>query len=189
MKLIATHLMAFAIGILGTLAYQAKAQQAPAAAAQADSTVVASTPTVQEASAGSQQTEPSKSPIQAASHSLAEMVAWYRNPSSYKDELKSMPFGNTVCTLYATAEKEQLVPVRNVKVAVADKLQDAFTLKALRQDALHVPEYTALVRLAAEMGKAELCEGVQEERLKDEAAIEALANPSMWQRLKWWWKS
>jgi hypothetical protein len=195
--------MAFAIGILGILVYQSKAQaqaaqstQAVPAATQAVPAATQAVPAAAPVAAQGVYISPKEEPKQAAAskeefkqpadYHFEAMVPWYRNSAAtHPTEL----FGTAVCELYEDAASTNLPEARKVQMAVADCLQNAFTLQVLQQDNLHVPEYTALVQLAATTKRPDIVEGVQAKRLNDEAAIEALANPSLWQRIKWWWNS
>lgn len=213
MKLIATHLMAFAIGVLGTLAYQAKAQSGsvPAAVTQIPSTVVASAPVVDEALANSNHTvtaltkkaEPDTATalltntlnyVEQASVALAELMPAYSNVGSEANlnARAAGSFGLVVVDMYKAANTESFSKAKAVKMAACDNLQNVFTCQALDQSELHVPQYAELIRETATSGDRfnwQAVEAIQIERMKDEAAIEALVNPSLWQRLKWWWKS
>lgn len=95
-------------------------------------------------------------------------------------------FGSVYASAMTQAEAER-PDVATVKVAVVNRLQEAHTRAVLEQDALHIPEYTALLQAAPRSDV--VLETIQQERLKDEAAIEKLANPSFWTCVKWWWNS
>lgn len=198
MRLLITHLMAFAIGVLGTLVYQAKAEAAAPAPNKTEVLKAAvvmpvdvKTSEAQAPASAPQVDEPKPvvaSGVPVIGSVLTDTVAWYRNPKYYEEELKHRPFGLIVAKAYNTTSQIAVPEVRTVKVAVVDRMQEGFTRQVLKQEKLHVPEYTQLVQAAAFVS-ADAAEAVQQERLKDEAAIEGLVNPSFWQRVKWWWKS
>ena len=207
MRLLITHLMAFAIGVLGTLVYQAKAGPVAIAPMPNKSEALKKAvvmpvdvklskdltpaPAPQASVFAPQIDSPKETVLSGApiiSSILIDAVAWYRNPEQYKDALKQQPFGSTLVTAYNAINQIAVPEVCTVKMAVVDRMQEGFTCQILKQEKLHVPEYTQLVKTAAFVS-ADAAEAVQQERLKDEAAIEGLVNPSFWQRVKWWWKS
>ncbi len=96
-------------------------------------------------------------------------------------------FGSTLADGLTLADKEKAAEIRTVKTAFVNRLQEAHTRAVLDQSELHLPEYTALLNAAPR--NEVVLEAIQQERLRDEASIEKLANPSFWQCLKWWWNS
>jgi len=101
-------------------------------------------------------------------------------------------FGNTLAAGFSQANMENQ-EVLVVKIAALNRLQEAHTRAVLDQETLHIPEYTILLNqqyseLDSETQNALVLETIQQERLADEKAVEALANPSFWQTLKWWWQ-
>ena len=132
-----------------------------------------------------------RSYVKRAKDEFSDLVPVYAG-----NEVKPAGFGKAYSGAMFAASNEQAA-IRTVKEAVIERLANAHTLAVLDQDVLHVPEYSALIKLSAQeaMDKdgidtaAALAETLQLERLQDEAAIEELANPGFWQMAKWWWNS
>lgn len=120
--------------------------------------------------------------VQVAADEFSDLVPVYAGNES---EVKT-GFGQTLVTGLNKADSER-DEVKAVKLAVMHRLQEAHTRAVLDQDSLHVPEYSALLQQAPR--NPSTLETIQQERLRDEAAIEELANPGFWQMAKWWWNS
>jgi hypothetical protein len=123
-----------------------------------------------------------RSYVQKAGQEFSELVPVYAG----NETEKPTGFGATYAAAMTKAEAER-PEVAAVKVAVVERLQEAHTKQVLDQDALHIPEYSALLKAAPR--NETVLETIQQERLKDESAIEELANPGLWTTIKWWWKS
>lgn len=120
--------------------------------------------------------------VQTAKTQFSDLVPVY----SGNEVENPTGFGKVLVDGLTQANKE-LTEVRDVKMAVINRLQEAHTRAVLDQDVLHVPEYTTLLNVAPR--NEAVLETIQKERLADEAAVEELANPSLWQTVKWWWNS
>ena len=119
---------------------------------------------------------------------LVQLVPLYRGdyPAAAALGEVSPVLGPHAVRMYQAAASETVEEVRKVKEEVTRDMLSAFTLVTLGHDRLHVSGYAALVESASKLGAVEV-EIVVCERFKDEASIERLANPSMWQALGWWW--
>ena len=119
---------------------------------------------------------------------LVQLVPLYRGdyPAAAALGEVSPVLGPHAVRMYQAAASETDKQVRAVKEEVTRDMLSAFTLVTLGHDRLHVSGYAALVESASKLGAVEV-EIVVCERFKDEASIERLANPSMWQALGWWW--
>lgn len=135
-----------------------------------------------EAPAEKTEPKPAVSYVQAAKTEFSDLVPVY----SGNEVERPSGFGKTLAAGLTQADKER-DEVKAVKVAVINRLAEAHTRAVLDQDTLHIPEYTALLNKAPR--NEAVLETIQQERLADEQAVEALANPSFWQTVKWWWNS
>ena len=119
---------------------------------------------------------------------LVQLVPLYRGDYPAAAALGEVPpvVGTLAVKMYKQAAAETDSQVRAVKEEVTRDLLSAFTLAITRQSQLHVEGYAALVESASKLGAAEV-EIVLIERFTDEANIDGLLNPSMWQALGWWW--
>jgi hypothetical protein len=123
-----------------------------------------------------------RSYVQKAGQEFSDLVPVYAG----NETEKPTGFGATYAAAMTKAEAER-PEVAVVKTAVVERLQEAHTKQVLDQDVLHIPEYSQLLKQASRNDV--VLETIQQERLKDEQAVEELANPSFWQTVKWWWKS
>lgn len=120
---------------------------------------------------------------------LNDMVVVYRNPEGHKEAIQTQPFGKAIVASYGIANQCQDEGQRTVKTEFVDRAQEQFTKNVLSQDELHLPSYTTVIRKAANQNNVEVVEALERDRLIDEAVLEKMANPSIWQRLSWWWNS
>jgi|694.fasta_scaffold00026_126 hypothetical protein len=123
-----------------------------------------------------------RSYVQKAGQEFSDLVPVYAG----NEVERPSGFGATYAKAMTKAEAEDPA-VAAVKVAVVERLQEAHTKQVLDQDALHIPEYSQLLKQAPR--NEVVLETIQQERLKDEQAVEALENPGFWTTVKWWWKS
>jgi hypothetical protein len=120
--------------------------------------------------------------VQKAGQEFSDLVPVYAG----NEVERPSGFGTTYGQAMSLAEAER-PEVAAVKTAVINRLQEAHTKAVLDQDSLHIPEYSQLLKQAPRNDV--VLETIQQERLKDEQAVEKLARPSFWQTVKWWWKS
>jgi hypothetical protein len=123
-----------------------------------------------------------RSYVQKAKDEFSDLVPTY----SGNEVERPTGFGATYAKAMTKAEAEDPA-VAVVKTAVVERLQEEHTKQVLDQDVLHIPEYSQLLKQAPRNDV--VLETIQQERLKDETAIEELANPGLWTTIKWWWKS